>query len=136
MEAQFFSVFAEDNKDMTITRVGSNATYADGWESIFGGAPSVKSPKGKGAKKASPAKTASKSAVKPIAKGKTSVKKAPKKSGAKTSELSNTVAKKTAKPVAVKAAPKPTTGKKAPAATAVKTASKTAKKSPAKKAKK
>lgn len=52
---------------MTIVRVGTNSRYADGWENVFGGAPSTRGRKkaaGGSGRKPSAAKSAKKSAKK------------------------------------------------------------------------
>ena len=89
---------------MTITRVGTNEKYSDGWNGIFGGKPSKKAAK---ATPASPEKSAKKSPAKAVA-----------------AATPKPVAKKAApKAVAIKAvAAKPTTTTKAAPAKVVKKA--------------
>jgi len=81
---------------VTITRVGTNEKYANGWESIFGGSKvatkssRTKSKGTKGSKSSKVVKKAAKTAVvKPVGKKsavqKTTAKSAAKKSGAKKS---------------------------------------------------
>lgn len=86
---------------MTITRVGSNQKYSEGWDAIFGGSPNTPGAKKAKPKKAKGAKSASKRAptaaktdrnvsakkankvVKPVATQKVVVKKAAPRKKAK-----------------------------------------------------